>query len=93
MEIVVVILLILETRGNLVAQIAQCGKVKVKRGMKTKAFLQVILERTMWATMRCTSSGCMGLVTRSLSLLEGLGACDGGVELSHGPGHAVPGNA
>ena len=44
----------------------QCGKVKVKHGLKTKAFLQVILERTMCATMRCASSGCMSLVTRSL---------------------------
>ena len=29
----------------------------------------------------------------SLSLLEGLGGCKGGLELSHGPGHAVPGHA
>ena len=28
----------------------------------------------------------------SLSLLAGLGAGKGGIELSHGPGHAVPGN-
>ena len=43
--------------------------------------------------MRCTSSGCMGLVARSLSLLAGLVAGEGGFELPHGPGHAVPGNA
>ena len=30
-----------------------------------KAFLQVILERTMCAAIRCTSSGGMGLVTSS----------------------------
>ena len=36
----------------------------VQLGLKTKALLQVILERIM----RCTSSSCMGLVTRSLSL-------------------------
>ena len=32
-------------------------------------------------------------VVGSLSLLEGLTACKGGIELSHGPGRAVPGNA
>ena len=35
--------------------------------------------------------GCMGLVTRSLS--QRLGACKGGIELSHGPRHTEPGNA
>ena len=35
--------------------------------------------------------GLYGLVARSL--LEGLGACEGGVKLSHCPGCAVPGNA
>ena len=54
-----------EGRGG--AQRVQCGKVMVKRGMKTKGVLEVILERTMGATMRCTSSGCVGLVTRSLA--------------------------
>ena len=29
----------------------------------------------------------------SLSLLEGLGACEGDIKLSHGPGQAVPGKA
>ena len=28
-----------------------------------------------------------------ISLLGGLGACDGGTALPHRPGHAVPGNA
>ena len=30
--------------------------------------LQVTLEKAMCATKRCMSLGCMGLVTRSLSL-------------------------
>ena len=34
----------------------------------TEACLQVTLEKTMCATMRCMSLGCMGLVARSLSL-------------------------
>ena len=37
-----------------------------KLGRKTKVCLLVVLEKATWATMRCTSSGCMGLVTRSL---------------------------
>ena len=58
--------LIKETRENLVVQRVQCGKVSLKFGLMTKAILQVIPERTMCATKRCMSSGCMGLVTRSL---------------------------
>ena len=34
----------------------------------------------------------MGPVTRSLSLPAGLGGGKCGTKLSHGPGHAVPGN-
>ena len=34
----------------------------------------------------------IGLYGQRLSLPEGLGACEGGIKLSHGPGHAVPGN-
>ena len=47
--------------------------------------------KAMCATMRCTSLGCMGLVTRSF-FPAGSGAGKGGMELSHGPGHAMPGN-
>ena len=65
--------------------------MRAKPGQKTKACLQVTLEEATWAGMRCTSSACMGLVTRS-PFLEGLGAGEGGIELPHGPGH-VPGNA
>ena len=32
-------------------------------------------------------------LTQNLPLLEGLGVCEGGVKLSHGPGHAMPGIA
>ena len=63
-----VMLLIWEMNGNGAVQRVQCGKVRAMPGQKMKACLQVTLERTMCATMRCTSSGCMGLVTRSLSL-------------------------
>ena len=44
----------------------ECGRVKAKFGRKTKVCILVALEKAMWATMRCTSSGCMGLVARSL---------------------------
>ena len=33
---------------------------------RRKVCLVVALEKATWATMRCTSSGCMGLVTRPL---------------------------
>ena len=48
------------------AQRAQCGRAKAKRGRKTEVCPPVALVKAMCATMRCTSSGCMGLVTRSL---------------------------
>ena len=86
-----VMLLTWGTHGNWVVPRAQFGRVRAKLGRKTKVCLPVTLEKTMCATKRCTSLGCTGLVTRSLSLLEGLEACKGGIELSHGPGHAVPG--
>ena len=76
------------TNGKWPAQRAPCGRVKAKFGRKTK----VALEKAMCATMRCTSSGCMGLVARSL-FSGRIGAGKGGFELPHGPGHAVPGNA
>ena len=38
------------------------GRVKAKFGRKTKVCLPLALEETR----RCTSSGCMGLVARSL---------------------------
>ena len=37
--------------------------------------------------------GLYGSGGQGLSFLAGLGACEGGVKVSHGPGHAVPGNA
>ena len=76
--------LIYGTNGKWAAQRVQCGRVKAKLGRKMKVCLLVALEKAMWATMRCTSSGFMGLVTRS-PFLEGLGAGEGG--------HAVLGNA
>ena len=80
-----VMLLISGMNGNWAVQRVQCGKMRAKLGQKTKACLQVTLEKAMCATKRCMSLGCTG------SLLEGLGAGNGGIELSHGPGHAVPG--
>ena len=41
---------------------------RAKPGQQTKACLQVTFEKATCATKRCTSLGCMGLVTRSLSL-------------------------
>ena len=64
---VVVELLIQETCGETAAQRVQCGKVRMKHGLRTKAFHRVFLAKTMCATVRCTSLGCMGLVTRSFS--------------------------
>ena len=65
-RVVVVVLLIWKIRGDSVARRARRGKVKVKHVLKTEASHQGFLERTMRATKRCTSSGCMGLVTRCL---------------------------
>ena len=55
----------LGTNGKWAAQRVQCGRVESKPGRKTKVCLLMALEKATWATMRCTSSGCMGLVTRS----------------------------
>ena len=52
--------------GNELLQRVQCGRVKETLGRKTKVRLPVALEKATWATMRCMSSGCMGLVARSL---------------------------
>ena len=49
------------------------------------------LVKAMCATMRCTSSGCMCLVTRSLFSCR-IGSWRSGIELSQGPGHAMQGN-
>ena len=54
------------TNGKWIAQRAQCGRVKAKLGRKTKVCPLVALVTAMWETTRCTSLGCMGLVTRSL---------------------------
>ena len=56
--------------GKWAAQRVQSGRVKAKPGRKTKAFLQVIFEKAMCATMRCTSSGCMGLVDKISLFLQ-----------------------
>ena len=63
-------LLIQETTVNWAVQRVHCGKVRVKLGPKTKAFLHVILKSAMCATSRCKSLGCMGLVTGSLFLKD-----------------------
>ena len=64
-------------------------KVRMQLGLRTKAFHRVFLAKTTCAIVRCTSSGCMGLVTWFLSLPGGLGACEGGIKLSHCPGCVV----
>ena len=50
------------------------------------------LVKAICAVMSCMSSGCMGPVTRSLFSCR-MGVGRDGTLLSHGPGHAVPGNA
>ena len=52
-----VMLLIQETNGNWAVQRVQCEKVRAKPGQKTKACLQVTLEKAMCATKRCMSLG------------------------------------
>ena len=69
------------------------GKWGWSLGWRLKRFLKCFAREQLCATVRCTSSGCMGLVARSLSPAGGLGACEGGVKLSHCPGYVVPGNA
>ena len=64
--------------------------MKAKRGRKTKMRPLVALVKAMCATTRCTSLGCVGLVTRSF-FPTGLGAGIGCIELSHGPAQSVPG--
>ena len=61
-----VMLLFWGTNGKWAAQRVQCGRVKAKLGRNTKLRPLLALVNAMWATMRCTSSGCMGLVARSL---------------------------
>ena len=65
--------------------------MKAKLGLRMKMRLLAPLVKAMCAMMRCTSSGCMGLVARSLSFPAVLGVGKGGIELSRGPGHAVAG--
>ena len=60
----------LGTNGKWAAQRVQRGRVQAKPGRKTKVCLPVALEMAMWATIRCTSSGCMGLVAGSLFLKD-----------------------
>ena len=60
----------LGVNGYLVVQKVECGKVRAKPDQKTKGIFQVMLRGTMCATQRCMSSGCMGLVTRSLFLMD-----------------------
>ena len=54
------------TNGKWAAQRAKSGRVKATRGRKTKVRPPAALVKVMCATTRCTSLGCMGLVTRSL---------------------------
>ena len=55
-----------EMNGKWASQRAQCGRVKAKLGRKTKVCLPMALVKALCASMRCTASGCMGLVRRSL---------------------------
>ena len=86
-----VMLLIWVTNGK-GGQRVQCGRVRAKIGQKTKACPQAVLEEGNVSNAALHVIGLYGLDDK-ISLLEGLGAGKGGTELSHGPGHAVPGNA
>ena len=55
-----VIPLVWGTNGKWAVQRVQCGRVKAKLCRKTKVCLPVALEEATLATMRCTSSVCMG---------------------------------
>ena len=68
------------TIGKWVAQRVQCGRVETKLGRKTKVCPPAALVKAMCATMRCTSSCCMGVVTRS-PFSSRIGSCEGGVGL------------
>ena len=64
--------------------------VKAKLGRKTKVCLPAALEKAMCATKRCTSSGCMGLVARSLFFfLKDWELANLGFELPPDPGHML----
>ena len=64
--------------GKLAAERVQCERVKAKLGRKTKVCSLAAFVKAMCATMRCTSSGCMG---PDLSFLAGLGVGKGGTKL------------
>ena len=55
-----------EKNGKWAARRVQSGRVKTKLGRNTKVCLPPHLTKAVCATRRCTSSGCMGPVTRSL---------------------------
>ena len=89
-----VMLLIWETRdnGNGAVQRAQCGKLMAKPGQKTKACLQ-LLEKAMCATMRCTSSGCIGPGGKISVFLKEWELAKVALSCHMAPGLAVPRNA
>ena len=64
------LVLVWVTNGKWAAQRVQCGRVKAKLGRKTKMRPLAVLVKAMRALMRCTSSGCVGLVIRSFFFLE-----------------------
>ena len=53
-------------------------------GLTVKASLLLMFASTMWKALLCMFLGCI------IPLLGGLGTFEGGLELSHGPGHVVP---
>ena len=78
--------------GKWAAQRVQSGRVKAKLGRKTKVCLPPHL--TKQHVQQCVARHRVAWAWwQDLSLLGGLGAGKGGIELPHGPGHAVPGNA
>ena len=82
-----------ETTGQWAAQRAKCGRVKAKLGPEDES---VSLSRSREGNVGNEAlhvTGLHGPGGKIAFFLAGLGAGEGGIELSHGPGHVVPGSA
>ena len=73
-------------------QCAQCGRVKAKLGRTTNVCPLEALVKAVWVQRCVARHRVVWAWGQDLSFLAGLGAGKGGIELSHGPGHAMPGN-
>ena len=64
-----------------------------KFGRKTKVCLLVALEKAKWGNNALHVIGLYGPGGKISLFLQDWELAKGGLELPHGPGHAVPGNA